>query len=156
LAVALDVEENAVNAVIDYVRERLQTALDEVNLGKELSEYITMPKAIYDDAMEPAEVPMVPSMCVWVDKSDDVIKDRALRLNVAKLRVMFIWTGKSKLGYRYCGAFTSITIRDPTYGQRVGRANVVEREYYQPVYRGQTAVRAAEVVIEIQQEVQRT
>lgn len=156
MAAPLVIEEQVIDATVAYIQEQLPAALDELNESLDPRQRVTMFHKIYDDIMEPSTMGKLPAASVWIDQSEDEIKDRALTLNTCSVRVLFAWYGHGKIGYRFGAALTSIFLRDPTFTRRIGRARVTERKYYTPVADGELEIRVAEIDLEIKQEVQRT
>jgi hypothetical protein len=156
MANPLIIDEGILDAALAYFAERLPEEITNTNLGLDPHLQIEYPRYIYDDMVDPEMMTGFPAMAMWVEESEDAQRDRAMREATANLRVLYVFQGPMRQGYKFAAALTSITLRDYTYGCRIGRATVTERKYYSASNPEADELRAAEVVIEIKQEVKRT
>jgi hypothetical protein len=152
----LILEERAVNAVIDFLKERLPIYLARIQTENP-GILLPMFSAIDDEYIDPSEVRRYPCACVFVDESKDKTKDRAMDENTCSLRVMSLYDGAkgTKKTYRYNAAIREAVQEDRSLGGRGCRAVVVERIYYTPINKGNQEVRVAESYLEVTMEVQR-
>lgn len=155
---ALIIEEAIIDAVILCITNDLPVELVAINLdlGLDVNHELKTFRRIFDDEISPLIMDPYPSACVWVDDSDDDIKDRAVTLNVSSIKVLCAWIGHGRVGYRYGAALTSMFLKNPTLNGKVGRCRVVQRKYFSPVVEGDTEVRVAMLDLEVHQEVRRS
>jgi hypothetical protein len=149
-------EEEAIKVLRTYFEATLPAKLAEIE-AQYPDVLLPMYFKIDEEYMDPNDAYRFPYASIFVDKSKDETKDRALDQNECTIRVLSMFTGKNstKQCYRYNAAIREVIQANRTLNECNYRAKVLERIYYNPIMKGNQEVRVAETYLEVTMEVQR-